>query len=204
MQLKARKARTKYKNDTSYIEAVYRKNKEFIDSNIEPAWINKYGTPERAFKKLVKEQMSYKDYKTGKNKTVSAAIKTVANSKDLNKNWTNADIKYNNFQALLKKDKNLYSEFKKRNRDARGRFKKYNPKDLKFLGYYADSSGTAAAYKFDDLIILEFKSPQKGTGASVAYMDEWNFKQAIGKTLFAAGRTQKEASQYSYTYEEDY
>ena len=184
MQLKALKTKKHYKNTSAYIDAVYRNNKNIIDSNMSPEWIAVYKTPKAAFKALVKEQMLQKNYKTGKNFTVQQAIKTKANSKDLNKDWSRADIMYNNFQGLVKKDKGLAKEFRKRLRDERGRFTKYDPKKLKFLGYYSSSTGNAAVYQFGDLVILEKKSPDKNTGASVSYMSKDDFDFAEGKTLF--------------------
>ena len=199
MQLKALKRRSRYKSDSAYLDAVYRNNKEAIDSNIDPNWVKLHKTPKAAFKALVREKMLEKDYTTGKNYKINKAIKKLANSKDLNKEWTNKDVMYNNFQQLIKKEKGLSKEFRKRLRDERGRFRKYSPKDLKFLGYYTGTNGNAAVYQIGDLIIMEKKSPDKNTGASVSYMNETDFKYAEGKTIFFSGYSAKEAKTYRYS-----
>lgn len=193
MQLKALKSKSKYKNTSAYLDAVYRKNKAQIDNNISPEWVAVYKTPKAAFKNLIKEQMKHFNYKTGKNYTVNQALKQKANSKDLNKTWGNKDIMYNNFQGLIKKDKELQKEFRKRIRDERGRFRKYDPKELSFRGYYASAEGNAAVYQFGDLVILEKKSPDKATGASISYMTQAQFDAAEGKTMFFKSWTAKGA-----------
>ena len=176
MQLKKVKRVSKYKDINAYLDALYRKNKTLIDNNLSPEWIAAYrGSPKRAFKKLIKERMEWFNYKTGKNFTLSQAIKAMENSKAFNKTWTRKDVAYQNFQQLVKKDKNVYKEFKKRLRDERGRFKKYNAKDLKFLGYYESAEGNSAVYQFGDLIIFEKKSPDKNTGASISSLTESEF-----------------------------
>ena len=56
MRLKARKAKYKYKNDDAWVRAVYRKNKEYIDSKL-------YGVAEKnkfkVFKNLINERSTY-------------------------------------------------------------------------------------------------------------------------------------------------
>lgn len=177
MQLKKVKRVSKYKDINAYLDALYRKNKTLIDNNISPEWVAAHkGSSKRAFKELIKDRMSWLNYKTGKKFTLAQAIKAMENSKAFNKTWTEKDVKYKNFQQLLKKNKDVYKEFKKRLRDERGRFKKYNARDLKFLGYYEASDGNSAVYQFGDLIIFEKKSPDKNTGATISSMSESEFE----------------------------
>lgn len=184
LQLKRVKRVNKYKSVDAYLEALFRKNKTAILENISPEWVASYkGNIKKAFKKLITERMEWYNYKTGKNFTLAQAIKAIENSKALNKTWGQKEVRFQNFQQLLKKDKNIYKAFREELRDEHGRFTKYNAKELEFLGYYGSAEGNAAVYKFRDLVIFEKKSPDKSTGATISAMSKFQFNMAVGKTL---------------------
>lgn len=182
-RLLANKRMSSYKDEKAYIDAVYRNNKEYIDSHIDQDYVKLHGTPKKAFKALVKEQMSETNYNTGEKYTLQEALKRLSGSKSLNKEWKTSDVKANNFENLLKKDKNVYKEFRNKTREG-GKFAKYDYSKLKFEGYYVVNGTNAAVYFYGDTYIIEFKSPTSGTGASIIFMTKFEFEQSLGKDIF--------------------
>lgn len=75
---KAKKPRNKYKNENAWLRAVYRNNKELIDSKLNLEHTTGY----RAFKALLREykQDSYTQDKYGNNPTNKQALERMANS----------------------------------------------------------------------------------------------------------------------------
>lgn len=59
MKLRAKQNKSKYKDTNSWLNAVYRNNKEYIDNKLSNTWGVKSGkyTPKSTFKQLVKEYM---------------------------------------------------------------------------------------------------------------------------------------------------
>ena len=183
-KLVALKPRNKYKNDEAYLKAVYRANKDYIDTNIKDEFVELYGTPQKAFNALVKEQMASTNYSEGRNYNLKEAIKKVNNSSEMNKQWSKSEIKANNFKELLKRDKEIWNELRKKEFREKGRFAKYDPSKLKYRGQYNDGYSNVAVYQYGDTIIIERKSPTAGVGASIYMMSVDEFEMAVGKSFF--------------------
>ena len=180
--LRARKRRTKYKSLNSWIDAVYRKNKAYIDKNINEKWLEVHRDSKAAFKALVKEKLAEVNPKTGKNYTPSEAVLKVENSKDLHRDWTSRDVTANNFRQVFKKDKELSKKFKDLTRE-NGRYTSFDPKKFDWEGWYSQNNKTKAVYKYGDIYIIESQSPDKGQGASISIMTRYEFEEATGKTI---------------------
>lgn len=189
-RLRASKNRPKYKTLDAFLNAVYRKNKAYIDTHIDPALLTKH-TPKSVFKFLIKDQMQYTNQKTGKKYTVYQAMKRVTNSKEMNPSFTTSDIYHANFEQLLRKDKNVFKKFRESTRNEKGRYTSYDYSKLQFEGYYAVNNSNSAVYRYDDLIIIEAKSPQPGQGASIQIMDIGDFDMAVGKNIHFIGKTRR-------------
>lgn len=184
-RLRAKKNKSFYKNDSAYIDAVYRNNKAYIDSHMPKELLDRGVSPKAFFRAEVIRVKQQLNQQTGKKFTVNRAIKRVANSKMLNPEMTNSDIKANNFESLLKKDKQRYKEFRNRTRDEKKRFTKFDYNKVSFLGYYVVNKSNAAVYLYDDgTVVIEYKSPQQGTGASYEVMDKVSFEKSLGKSIF--------------------
>lgn len=188
-RLKASRNRSQYKTTDRFLDAVYRKNKEYIDSHIDPELLTKH-SPKTIFKFLVKDQMQYQNQKTGKKYTAIQAIRRVANSKEMNPTFTTSDIFHANFENLLRKDKTVFKEFRNLTRE-NGRFTAYDYRKLEFEGYYNVGGTNSAVYKYDDFYIIEKKSPDEGTGASVEILESFNFDTRTGKDIFFKGYSAK-------------
>lgn len=188
-RLKASKNKSRYKTTDSFLNAVYRKNKEYIDSHIDPALLTKH-SPKSVFKFLIKDQMQYTNQKTGRKYTVYQAMKRVTNSKEMNPSFTTSDIYHSNFEQLLRKDKTVFKKFRESTRE-KGRYTAYDYSKLNFEGYYSVNNSNSAVYRYDDLIIIEAKSPQPGMGASIQIMDLGDFDMAVGKSIHFIGRTRR-------------
>lgn len=183
-RLRAKKNKSFYKSDSAYIDAVYRNNKAYIDSHMPKELLDRGVSPKAFFKAEVFRVKQQLNQQTGKKFTTNRAIKRVANSKMLNPEMTNSDIKANNFESLLKKDKERFKEFREKTR-SRGRYTKFDYTKVAFNGYYTVNGSNAAVYQYDeDTVIIEYKSPQQGTGASYEVMDKGAFEQSLGKTIF--------------------
>ena len=135
--------------------------------------------------------MQYTNQKTGKKYTVYQAMKRVTNSKEMNPSFTTSDIYHANFEQLLRKDKNVFKKFRESTRNEKGRYTSYDYSKLQFEGYYSVNNSNSAVYKYDDLIIIEAKSPQPGQGASIQIMDIGDFDMAVGKNIYFIGRTRR-------------
>ena len=188
-RLKASRNRSQYKTTDRFLDAVYRKNKEYIDSHIDPELLTKH-SPKTIFKFLVKDQMQYQNQKTGKKYTAIQAIRRVANSKEMNPTFTTSDIFHANFENLLRKDKTVFKQFRNLTRE-NGRFTSYDYRKLEFEGYYNVGGTNSAVYKYDDFYIIEKKSPDEGTGASVEILESFNFDTRTGKDIFFKGYSAK-------------
>lgn len=178
------KSRKSYKTDYAYMRAVYTANKDYIEARISPSFVEKYGTAQKAFYALVREQLASTNYNEGRLYTVDEAVKKVNNSSEMNKQWSKSDIKANNFKELLKKDKEIWNELRKKEFRENGRFAKYDPSKLKYKGQYNDGYSNVAVYKYGDTIIIERKSPNAGVGASLEIMDFGQFDLAVGNKYY--------------------
>lgn len=206
IKLKTGKRQSQYKSDMQYVNAVYRKNKELINRRIDQDFVQLHGTPNKAFNALVKEKMADINFKTGKNYTAKEAIKSVNNSLAMLGDY-NPDkltgmelrkqklkyIKGLNFKSLLKKDKELWKEFRMNELRNKGKFAEYDPAKLQFLGYYQDGYGNCAVYQYGDTVIIERKSPKRNEegeeiGASIEMISKFDFDNMVGKTMFEDNR----------------
>lgn len=182
--LKAAKPRHAYKTDSGWLDAIYRKNKSYIDSNMNERWKEIYGSSKRAFKALIKEQMVTVNPKTGRKYTINQAIKRVENSKDLHKDWSSSDVSANNFKELFKKDKKMGKKFREETRK-NGKYTAFDPKKLKWEGWFEEKNKSVAVYKYDeDVYIIERNSPDVSTGASIEVLSRWEFESREGKSIF--------------------
>ena len=189
MRLKAKHRRSFYKSDVAYIRAVYVKNKKKIDANISPEWVEAEkignGSSYKAFKELVLSVMEYTNPKTEKKYTVEEAIRREAGSKDLNKNWSSADVYARNFHSLVTSDKEIKEIFYQHEG-----IKKIDYKQYEFLGYYYYNGREVAVYKYGDSYFLEHQSPKDGTGATLTYLSgyQWQRYQDEGKVFVKTWR----------------
>lgn len=180
--LKALKSRKKYKNNSGWLDAIYRKNKSYINANINEKWVEIYGSSKAAFKALVREQLGNVNPNTGRKYTPNQALRRVENSKDLHKDWTSRDVTANNFRQIFKKDKDLSKRFRDLTRK-NGRFQSFDPTKFEWEGWYSMNDKSRAVYKYDDIYIIESQSPDTGKGASVIIMTKYEFESANGKTI---------------------
>lgn len=185
--LPAPRKRSSYKTEEAYINAVYRYNKAYIDSHMDPELLakNKRNGPRAYFLDEVKRVRKLQNQMKDKHYTLRQALKRVSNSLILNPTMTKSDIKANNFESLLKKDKEIYKEFRNRTRDEKKRFTKFDYSKVEFKGYYVYNGSNAAVYFYDnDTVVIEYKSPQQGTGASYEVTDIISFNKSLGVTTF--------------------
>ena len=182
-RLRAKKNKSFYKSESAYIDAVYRNNKAYIDSHTPQELIDRGVSPKAFFKAEIFRVKQQVNQSTGKKFTTNRAIKRVANSKMLNPEMTTSDIKKNNFESLLKKDKDIFKEFREKTK-FKGKYTKFDYTKVTFDGYYVINGSNAAVYFYEDLVIIEYKSPQPGTGASIDLMNRDSFEETIGDTTF--------------------
>ena len=189
---KTNKKAREYKSVNSYINQFYNKNKDYIDTHIRAEWIEAYGTPKKAFQKLVEEKMSYTKFGTERKYTVDEAIRRELNSKDMNPQWTASDVYSRNFISKIKKDKDLRREltlkspeekkiiYERKGKTIQRLRYKLSPEKVKFMGYYNINGTNAIVYGYDeDTIIIEYKSPKRGEGATFDVMTKDSFNMLI-------------------------
>jgi hypothetical protein len=193
--LKAKKNKSFYKSEKAYIDAVYRNNKAYIDSHV-PTGIK--ASPQAFFRAEVLRTREMYNQETKKNFTIRRAIKRVANSKMMNPGWKNTQIKANNFESLLKKDKFLYKDFRNKTKDENKRYTKFDYTKVNFEGYHVVNNTNASIYSYDkDLYVIEFVSPPNGTGSSYEIWTKAEYEQALGKTVFFKGYTSRKKNVYN-------
>ena len=189
---KTNKKAREYKSVNNYITQFYNKNKTYIDTHIRAEWIEAYGTPKKAFQKLVEEKMSYTKFGTERKYTVDEAIRRELNSKDMNPDWTASDVYSRNFISKIKKDKDLRREltlkspeekkiiYERKGKTIQRLREKLSPEKVKFMGYYNINGTNAIVYAYDeDTIIIEYKSPKRGEGATFDVMTKDSFNMLI-------------------------
>ena len=202
-----KKSRKEYKTDTQYIRAYYLRNKKYIDSNISQEWTEGTGrTPYEAFKFLVEATQSYTNPKTGDNYTVQEAIKRKMRSKDLHRDWEAVDVYAHNFlskiksttglkKAIIEKtsEKNVmeYSRKHKIGVDENGEpiYEEQQIRRLKdnfsaykvfFEGYFSVMGTDALIYSYDDVYIVEYKSPKGEVGATFDVLPKAEYEAKLG------------------------
>lgn len=208
--LKAPKRINQYKSVNSYINAVYRSNKDIIAGRINKAYVELHGSENKAFNALVKERMAMINLKTGENYTVKEAIQAVNNSMALMADFDDRGLKGTellaakqsyiravNFEKAIKRDRKVWAKVV----NVGGRFTQFNPNELQFLGYYKDEFGSFAAYQYGDKIIIERQSPKRDkngneVGASIDVMSKKDFDNKLNSNDIT--QDQKERRKYSY------
>ena len=79
--------------------------------------------------------------------------------------------------------KAIFKDFREKTK-FKGKYTKFDYTKVTFDGYYVVNGSNAAVYFYDDLVIIEYKSPQPGTGASIDLMDRNSFEETVGDTTF--------------------
>lgn len=120
MKLKAKKGKSKYKNTDTWLDAVYRNNKEFIDEKLKNVSVPKL-SKRTIFKDIVKE---YSDQGLSPLK----ALKTASNSEIFT---SKMERLHNNAFSALKADKDAYKTFRELTKE-HGRFTKMDETKLKW------------------------------------------------------------------------
>lgn len=131
-KLKPRKRRREYKNEDAYIDAVYRNNRDFIDSRI----VNNTSVSNKTlFKRQVKQYLNETNSKTGKKYNISEAIDRVKRSRLITTKQEQG-LHNKNFEDL---EKQAYKDIKKQ---AKLKNKsQYNSNAWEFLGYGTLANG---------------------------------------------------------------
>lgn len=136
--MKALKNKSKYKNTDKWLDAVYRKNKDYIDSRLETTGNT---SKKQVFKKLVNEYMS-----EGYSPTQAV--------KKLEKSTVFTDVKdrlKQNAYTAIKNDKEAYKEFRELTKN-KGRYSKV---ELDKFQYDKDTGN----YVYGNIIISFSNSP---------------------------------------------
>lgn len=158
----------------------------------------KKGT-ETAFRKLIKDKMKYDNPGKGRKYDANEAIKAVMGSKELNPEWTAKDVYANNFIKKIKSDRELkqaimnemdeekllkYSYDSKKGKKVEvTKIKEgFQKENVKFEGYFEINKTNAIVYTYDnDIFIIEYKSPKKGSGATFDVISRWDFEDGLAK-----------------------
>lgn len=150
-KFKALKRASKYKDLEKYLDAIYRNNKELIDSKVLRAEDVELATNKEkllrtskrtAFKNMVKEYMD-----EGYN--VDEAIKKLSNSR----NFTEyEELAHNNMLEALKNDKDAYRKFRELTKE-KGRYTKI---DMDKFSYIRNNE-----YIYGNIIVSFKNSPQE-------------------------------------------
>lgn len=133
---KAKKAKSRYKNTDSWIDAVYRNNKEVIDNEL-----SKFGSPKRVFKQIVREHMD-------EGLSPTAAMKTIARSTLFT---SEKERIRNNMMTALKEDRAAYKAFRELTKE-KGKYTKFDPSKLVW-------NKDDHVYQYDDVVISFENSP---------------------------------------------
>ena len=135
MKLRQGIKRKNYRNVDEWIDAIYEKNKSWIDKRIYDTYDN---TPkEEIFRQLIKERMD----------EGLTPLKAVDN---LERSVTFTDVKdrlANNALLAIKADKDAYKEFRELTKNAKGQFTAIDPSKLEY------SNGS---YIYDNSILIDF------------------------------------------------
>ena len=137
------KPKKKYKNEDAWLDAIYRKNKEFIVERLHNPHAANTTSPKTQFKQLFREYRA-------EGYTPTKAIDALEKSSI----FTEAkDRLKSNAYAALKKDKEAYQQFRDLTKDERGRYTSIDINDFSY------EDGT---YVYKNLIVVDFtNSPQE-------------------------------------------
>lgn len=138
--LRARHKRSFYKSDTLYLQAIYRRNKEYIDTRMGEGYRVSHKT---AFVNTVKE------YMRDKHISPNIAVSKFISSEEFT---TKGERLHYNLIKGLKENKEVYAAFKKNTN-----IKKKEDIDIDKLEYDINDQ----VYKYDDYIIDVSNSPQE-------------------------------------------
>lgn len=144
MTLKAKKAKSKYKNTDAWIEAVYRNNKTTIDQELSFA-----GKPKQVFKQMVKEYMS-------EGLSAKKAVNTIARSTLFT---PEVERLHNNMLSGLKSDKDAYKVFRDLTRE-KGRYSKFDESKLQW-------NKDEKAYIYDNKVLISFDNSPYGVKVGI-------------------------------------
>ena len=195
-----KKSLKEYASDDQYIRAYYLRNKKYIETNISPEWSSDKGlTAYEGFKELVKGQQEYTNPKTGNKYTVQEAIRRKINSKDLHRDWEAVDVYAHNFLQKIKSSDELKKEIiRKTSEENKITYERKGKKGTQtitrlkdnfsaykifFEGYYNVMGTDAIIYSYDDVYIIEYKSPKYGAGATFDVVPKDEFMAKLGKQI---------------------
>ena len=142
---KAAHKKSWYMSEESYLDAVYRKNKELIDKSYKKAF-EKAGTDIKvlkSFKKYFKSEV--RRLQETNSITLKKAVKLYANYPIFK---SKGEVGIDNFLSGLKKNPEAWNQFRNLNRDEKGRYLPFDPDKLKWI------NGKEVIY--DNRIIVSF------------------------------------------------
>ena len=143
VNLHAKFRRSRYKNDNTFIDAVYRNNKAFIDSHLGKT--SSRLSVKTRFKHLVKQYIDTQHI------SAQSAINILASSESMT---TAAERMQRNITKAIKSNPSVYKEFK----DKLSLAKKEEIDPSKFIWNYLEE-----AYEYEDYFIEIDNSPKDGT-----------------------------------------
>ena len=144
LNLKALKSQGKYKNKSTYLDAVYRANKKLIDEHIEQP-TNPNISKKTVFKQLVKEQEA-------EGMTTRQAVKTLSRSTVFTS--TKERLQYNAYEAV-RGDLDAYKEFRELTK-VKGKYQKI---EMDKFVWDQDEH----AYIYDERVKISFSNSPKET-----------------------------------------
>ena len=142
---KAAHKKSWYMSEDSYLDAVYRKNREKIDkayakeAKAKKLSLTEYGSLRRRFKERVKYVQESRKV------SLKTAVKLYSNFTIFK---SRHEIGVENFLSGLKKNPEAWNQFRNLNRDEKGRYLPFDPDKLKWI------NGKEAIY--DNRIIVSF------------------------------------------------
>ena len=143
LNLRAVKSKSKYKSTSTWLDAVYRNNKELIDESIEQP-TNKNISKKKVFKQLVQE---YED----EGYTAKQALKKLSGSTRFTS--TVERLQYNAYEGLID-DQEAYREFRELTK-VKGKYQK-----IRLDKFVYDKS--SHSYIYDDRVRISYQnSPEE-------------------------------------------
>lgn len=143
VRLKAKLPRRRYKDDDHFLDAIYRNNKQFIDSHL-PKTNSRISIKDR-FKHLTMQYVEQQHI------SVQSAVDIFASSESMT---TAAERMQRNITKAIRRNKTIYEDFK----DKLGLKKKEDLDPSKFNWNYQEE-----AYEYEDYYIEIDNSPKDGT-----------------------------------------
>lgn len=141
MKIRAKFKKSRYKNTDTWLDAVYRQNKDLINEKLRDIGVN--FSKKRIFKDLVKDEM---DSGLSPTRALNKLVRSTLFTPEAER------FKENALKGLLKEQDN-YKTFRNLNRNEKGRFNKYDPDLLKYEG--------SGVYVYNNIIkIVYSNSPQ--------------------------------------------